>query len=166
MGAGRVVETLSRTGGFGAKVARHRMFESKSRAFSTIMRLTASSYTAHLTSHQFPRLHQAWRGWAYFLDPSSTITCKYFKLLAKIGKTKAGIIQLNILHPWDRCIDDWQDLFNICIWKSWYWKSQQAAVRRRILKLATSRPKYYSIEEFGVPINDLEYVLVNIRRCH
>ena len=33
-----------------------------------------------------------------------------------------------------------------------------AAVRRRILKLATDKPGYYSVEDFGVPINDLDSI--------
>ncbi|KAF4542966.1 Tat pathway signal sequence [Lasiodiplodia theobromae] len=31
-----------------------------------------------------------------------------------------------------------------------------AAVRQRIMKLAETRPEYYSVEKFGVPINDLD----------
>jgi hypothetical protein len=33
-----------------------------------------------------------------------------------------------------------------------------AAVRRRILKLAKENPSYYSVEEYGVPINDLDSI--------
>jgi hypothetical protein len=33
-----------------------------------------------------------------------------------------------------------------------------AAVRRRIMKLAKERPEYYSIESFGIPINDLDSI--------
>ena len=33
-----------------------------------------------------------------------------------------------------------------------------AAVRRRILKLAAEKPSYYSVEEFGIPINDLDCI--------
>ena len=33
-----------------------------------------------------------------------------------------------------------------------------AAVRRRILKLAAERPDYYSVEKWGVPINDLDSI--------
>jgi hypothetical protein len=33
-----------------------------------------------------------------------------------------------------------------------------AAVRRRILKLAKDNPSYYSVEEYGVPINDLDSI--------
>jgi hypothetical protein len=33
-----------------------------------------------------------------------------------------------------------------------------AAVRRRILALAKMKPEYYSVEEFGVPINDLDSI--------
>lgn len=33
-----------------------------------------------------------------------------------------------------------------------------ASVRNRIMKLAQSRPEYYSVEKFGVPINDLDCI--------
>ena len=33
-----------------------------------------------------------------------------------------------------------------------------AAVRQRILRLAAQRPEYYSVEEWGVPINDLDSI--------
>ena len=33
-----------------------------------------------------------------------------------------------------------------------------AAVRRRIMKLAAEKPSYYSVEEFGIPINDLDSI--------
>lgn len=33
-----------------------------------------------------------------------------------------------------------------------------AAVRKRILKLAETRPEYYSVEKFGIPINDLDCI--------
>jgi len=33
-----------------------------------------------------------------------------------------------------------------------------AAVRRRILKLAKEKPSYYSIEDYGIPINDLDCI--------
>jgi len=33
-----------------------------------------------------------------------------------------------------------------------------AAVRKRILKLAKAKPEYYSVEKFGVPINDLDAI--------
>ena len=33
-----------------------------------------------------------------------------------------------------------------------------AAVRQRILKLAAQRPEYYSVEEWGIPINDLDSI--------
>jgi hypothetical protein len=32
------------------------------------------------------------------------------------------------------------------------------AVRRRIMQMASQRPEYYSIDEYGVPINDLDSV--------
>jgi len=42
-----------------------------------------------------------------------------------------------------------------------------AAVRRRIMKLANERPEYYSVEKFGIPINDLDsmYVLIIQKLC-
>jgi len=33
-----------------------------------------------------------------------------------------------------------------------------AAVRRRIMKLAAEKPSYYSVEESGIPINDLDSI--------
>ena len=33
-----------------------------------------------------------------------------------------------------------------------------ASVRQRIMKLAASRPDYYSIEQYGIPINDLDCI--------
>ena len=33
-----------------------------------------------------------------------------------------------------------------------------AAVRRRIMKLASERPSYYSVEELGIPINNLDCI--------
>lgn len=33
-----------------------------------------------------------------------------------------------------------------------------AAVRRRIMKLAKERPDYYSVEDYGIPINDLDCI--------
>lgn len=33
-----------------------------------------------------------------------------------------------------------------------------ASVRQRILKLASTRPEYYSVEKYGVPINDLDCI--------
>jgi hypothetical protein len=33
-----------------------------------------------------------------------------------------------------------------------------AAVRRRIMKLAAEKPSYYSVSEFGIPINDLDSI--------
>jgi hypothetical protein len=34
-----------------------------------------------------------------------------------------------------------------------------AAVRRRIMKLAKEKPDYYSVEQFGIPINDLDSIV-------
>ena len=33
-----------------------------------------------------------------------------------------------------------------------------AAVRRRILKLAETKPEYYSVEEHGIPVNDMDSI--------
>jgi hypothetical protein len=33
-----------------------------------------------------------------------------------------------------------------------------ASVRRRIMRLAAEKPSYYSVEEFGIPINDLDCI--------
>lgn len=90
MGANRVVEVLARTGGFGVKVARHRLFETTQH----ILECTRS-------------LDNIKPGGAGF----------------------ASSIRVRLLH---------------------------AAVRQRILKLTETRPSYYSVEKFGIPINDLD----------
>ncbi len=88
MGANRVVEVLARTGGFGVKVARHRLFET----------------TQHV------------------------LECtKSLESIQPGGAGFASSIRVRLLH---------------------------AAVRQRILKLEQSRPGYYNVEEFGIPIND------------
>ena len=88
MGANRVVEVLARTGGFGVKVARHRLFET----------------TQHV------------------------LECtKSLESIQPGGAGFASSIRVRLLH---------------------------AAVRQRILKLEQSRPGYYNVEKFGVPIND------------
>lgn len=88
MGANRVVEVLARTGGFGVKVARHRLFET----------------TQHV------------------------LECtKSLESIQPGGAGFASSIRVRLLH---------------------------AAVRQRILKLEQSRPGYYDVEKFGVPIND------------
>lgn len=92
VGAGRVVETLARTGGFSTKVARHRMYETT----QYILQCTRS-----LAS----------------IQPG--------------GEGHASSVRVRLLH---------------------------AAVRRRILTLAASRPDYYNVEELGIPINDLDCI--------
>lgn len=92
MGANRVVEVLSRTGGFSVKVARHRLFET----------------TQHI------------------------LECtKSLESIRPGGAGFASSIRVRLLH---------------------------AAVRQRIMKLEQSRPGYYKIEEYGVPINDLDCI--------
>ncbi len=91
MGAGRVVEVLSRTGGFSVKVARHRLFET----------------TQHLLS----------------------CTLSLDSIQAPTGEGFTSSIRVRLLH---------------------------AAVRKRIMALAKTRPEYYSVEKYGVPINDLD----------
>ncbi|KAF2089854.1 hypothetical protein K490DRAFT_35442 [Saccharata proteae CBS 121410] len=92
MGAARVVETLARTGGFGTKVARRRLFET----------------TQHI------------------------LQCtKSVESLQCGGEGFASSIRVRLLH---------------------------AAVRTRIMKLAETRPEYYNVEEWGVPINDLDSI--------
>jgi hypothetical protein len=92
MGAARVTEILARTGGFSAKVARHRMYETTQH----ILQVTNSLES---------------------VKPG--------------GAGHASSVRVRLLH---------------------------AAVRRRIMKLAEERPDYYSVEEFGVPINDLDSI--------
>lgn len=92
MGAARVVEVLSRTGGFSTKVARHRLYETTQHVLQVTRSLDS-------------------------IKPG--------------GAGHASSIRVRLLH---------------------------AAVRRRILKLAHERPSYYNIEEFGVPINDLDSI--------
>jgi hypothetical protein len=91
MGAARVVEVLSRTGGFSVKVARHRLFETTQHLLSC---------TLSLDSIQTPS-----------------------------GDGFASSIRVRLLH---------------------------AAVRKRIMALAKTRPDYYSVEKYGIPINDLD----------
>lgn len=92
MGANRVVEVLARTGGFGVKVARHRLFETTQHILSCTKSLSA-------------------------IQPG--------------GEGFSSSIKVRLLH---------------------------ASVRQRILKLASSRPDYYSVEKFGIPINDLDSI--------
>ncbi|OAT07012.1 hypothetical protein, variant 3 [Blastomyces gilchristii SLH14081] len=92
MGAGRIVETLARTGGFSAKIARHRMFETTQFVFQVTMSL---------------------------------------KNIQPGGDGFASAVRVRLLH---------------------------AAVRARILNLAKTRPDYYSVERFGVPVNDLDCI--------
>ncbi|KAL1629819.1 hypothetical protein SLS56_005215 [Neofusicoccum ribis] len=92
MGAARVVETLARTGGFGTKVARRRLFETTQH----ILQCTRS----------LEGIKPGGEGWA-------------------------SSIRVRLLH---------------------------AAVRQRIMKLAETRPEYYSVEKHGVPINDFDSI--------
>ncbi|KAL3421880.1 tat pathway signal sequence [Phlyctema vagabunda] len=92
MGANRVVEVLGRTGGFSAKVARRRMYETTQH----ILQVTQSLES---------------------IKPG--------------GAGHASSVRVRLLH---------------------------AAVRRRIMRLAAERPEYYSVEEYGVPINDLDSI--------
>lgn len=92
MGANRVVEVLSRTGGFSVKVARHRLFET----------------TQHI------------------LECTRSLDS-----IKPLGDGFASSLRVRLLH---------------------------SSVRNRILKLAKTRPDYYSVEKFGVPINDLDSI--------
>ena len=92
MGGKRVVETLSRTGGFGVRVARRRLMET----FQHILQVTSD------------------------LDS-----------IKPGGSGFASSIRVRFLH---------------------------AAVRRRILSLIKDRPSYYSVEEYGIPVNDLDSI--------
>lgn len=92
MGANRVVEVLARTGGFGVKVARHRLFET----------------TQHI------------------------LECtKSLESIKPGGAGFASSLRVRLLH---------------------------AAVRQRIMKLTETRPEYYSVEKYGIPINDLDCI--------
>ena len=92
MGAGRVVETLARTGGFNTKVARRRLFET----------------TQHILQ-----------------------VTKSLEAIQPLGEGWASTIRVRLLH---------------------------SAVRERIMKMANQRPSYYSVEKFGIPINDLDSI--------
>lgn len=92
MGAARVVETLSRTGGFNVSVARHRLFET----------------TQHI------------------------LECtRDLESIRPGGDGFASSLRVRLLH---------------------------AAVRKRIMKLVQTHPGYYDVEEWGVPINDLDCI--------
>lgn len=92
MGANRVVEVLARTGGFGVKVARHRLFET----------------TQHI------------------------LECtRSLESIQPGGDGFASSIRVRLLH---------------------------ASVRQRILRLTETRPSYYSVEKYGIPINDLDSI--------
>ncbi|KAK3946419.1 hypothetical protein QBC46DRAFT_369743 [Diplogelasinospora grovesii] len=92
MGSRRVVETLTRTGGFGKHVTRRRLLET----FQHILDVTRD-----------------------------------LESVRPGGKGFASSIRVRFLH---------------------------AAVRRRILQLAAENPAYYSVEEFGIPVNDLDSI--------
>ncbi|KAK4940787.1 hypothetical protein LTR10_019180 [Elasticomyces elasticus] len=92
MGANRVVEVLARTGGFGVKVARHRLFET----------------TQHI------------------LECTRSV-----ESIKPGGAGFASSLRVRLLH---------------------------AAVRQRLMKLTKTRPEYYSVEKYGIPINDLDCI--------
>jgi hypothetical protein len=92
MGAARVVETLTRTGGFNVAVARHRLFETAQHILEC---------TRDLTS----------------IQPD--------------GDGFASSLRVRLLH---------------------------AAVRKRILTLTKTHPTYYSVADWGIPINDLDCI--------
>lgn len=92
MGAGRVVETLARTGGFSTKVARRRLYETTQ----------------------------------YILQCTQSLDS-----IKPGGAGFASSVRVRLLH---------------------------AAVRNRILKLQKHRPEYYRVDEWGVPINDLDSI--------
>ncbi|RHZ53445.1 oxygenase MpaB family protein [Aspergillus thermomutatus] len=92
MGSGRVVETLARTGGFSADVARRRMLETLQHVLQVVGSVDA-------------------------MKPG--------------GSGQASSVRVRLLH---------------------------AAVRSRILSLVKNKPEYYDVENFGVPINDLDCI--------
>jgi hypothetical protein len=92
MGARRVVETLTRTGGFGTNVTRHRLMET----FQHILQVTRSLES---------------------VQPG--------------GDGFSSSLRVRLLH---------------------------ASVRRRILQLAAAKPDYYSVLDYGVPVNDLDSI--------
>ncbi|KAK1772458.1 tat pathway signal sequence [Phialemonium atrogriseum] len=92
MGGRRVVETLSRTGGFGIKVARRRLLET----FQHLLEVTRDIDS---------------------IKPG--------------GGGFASSIKVRFLH---------------------------ASVRRRIIQLAQQKPEYYDVNQYGVPINDLDSI--------
>ncbi|KAI9733557.1 MAG: hypothetical protein M1834_003159 [Cirrosporium novae-zelandiae] len=92
MGANRVVETLSRTGGFSVKAARRRLYETTQ----------------------------------YILECTKSLGS-----IQPGGAGMASSVRVRLLH---------------------------AAVRQRIMKLASQRPSYYSVKDYGIPINDLDSI--------
>jgi hypothetical protein len=92
LGAARVTEVLSRTGGFAVDVARNRLFET-------------TQYLLQCT-RSLADIQPGGDGWA-------------------------ATIRVRLLH---------------------------ATVRKRILKLAETRPEYFDTEKLGVPINDFDSV--------
>lgn len=92
MAGWRVVETLARTGGFGAQVAKRRLLET----FQHVLQVTKS--------------------------PDS---------VKAGGEGFASSVRVRLLH---------------------------ASVRRRILALARDKPGYFDVDEWGVPINDLDSI--------
>ena len=92
MGAARIVETLSRTGGFGTKVARRRLFETT----QFVLQCTRSVES---------------------IRPG--------------GEGFAAAIRVRLLH---------------------------AAVRQKMLSLIAEDPGYYNVQQWGIPINDLDSI--------
>ena len=92
MGAARIVETLSRTGGFGTRVARRRLYET----MQFILQCTRSVGS---------------------LKPG--------------GEGFAAAVRVRLLH---------------------------AAVRKKIMHLMDQDSSYYDVNEWGIPINDLDSI--------
>ncbi|KAI9035818.1 oxygenase MpaB family protein [Aspergillus affinis] len=92
MGSGRVVETLTRTGGFSADVVRRRLLETLQHVLQVSLSL---------------------------------------KSIKPGGDGHISSVRVRLLH---------------------------ASVRSRILKLVAQRPEYYNVEEYGIPISDLDCI--------
>ncbi|KAI0137265.1 tat pathway signal sequence [Xylariales sp. AK1849] len=92
MSSGRTVETLDRTGGFGAHVVRRRLLETTQHTLGVHKDLTS-------------------------IQPG--------------GEGFISSVRVRLLH---------------------------ASVRQRIVKLAKSNPEYFNIEEYGIPVNDLDCI--------
>ncbi|KAI1825375.1 hypothetical protein F4861DRAFT_547695 [Xylaria intraflava] len=92
MGSSRVVETLDRTGGFGAKVVRRRLLET-----------TQHTLNVH----------------------------RDLKSIQPGGDGFVDSVRVRLLHT---------------------------NIRRRIMQMASHKPEYYNVAEYGVPINDLDCI--------